>query len=110
SERLIVDYSFVNDDDVEQNSDDEASDANDNTSECSDADYESNEMFFDNDNQNIHNVKEDVECLLMALGPILYIFHQDIPKPHLLHPNIIQNLAIKPETKKTVTITWVATQ
>ncbi|CAF2131884.1 unnamed protein product [Rotaria magnacalcarata] len=51
---------------------------------------------------NIHigHVKEDVECLLMALGPILYIFHQDIPKPHLLHPNIIQNLAIKPETKK----------
>ncbi|CAF4741940.1 unnamed protein product [Rotaria socialis] len=51
---------------------------------------------------NIHigHVKEDIECLLMTLGPILYIFHQDIPKPHLLHPNIIQNLAIKPETSK----------
>ncbi|CAF1104687.1 unnamed protein product [Rotaria sp. Silwood1] len=46
------------------------------------------------------NVKEDIEALLLALSPILYIFHQDIPKPHVLHPNIIQNLAIKPETLK----------
>ncbi|CAF4825404.1 unnamed protein product, partial [Rotaria sp. Silwood1] len=45
-------------------------------------------------------VKEDIEALLLALSPILYIFHQDIPKPHVLHPNIIQNLAIKPETLK----------
>ncbi|CAF1016771.1 unnamed protein product [Rotaria sordida] len=45
-------------------------------------------------------VKEDIETLLLALSPILYIFHQDIPKPHILHPNIIQNLAIKPETLK----------
>lgn len=40
-------------------------------------------------------MKEDIESLLIALSPILYIFHQDIPKPHALHATIIQNLAVK---------------
>lgn len=43
----------------------------------------------------IFQVKEDIEALLIALSPILYIFHRDIPKPHALHASIIQNLAVK---------------
>lgn len=42
-----------------------------------------------------YQIKEDIEALLLALSPILYIFHRDIPKPHVLHPNVIQNLAIR---------------
>ncbi|CAF1579088.1 unnamed protein product [Rotaria magnacalcarata] len=90
SERLIVDYSFVNDDDVEQNSDDEASDANDNTSECSDADYESNEMFFDNDNQNIHNVITSKETFQ---GMKIYE-HVDPSKMHNYFTTLINNKKI----------------
>ncbi|CAF4293122.1 unnamed protein product [Rotaria magnacalcarata] len=87
SERLIVDYSFVNDDDVEQNSDDEASDANDNTSECSDADYELNEMFFDSDNQNIHNVTTSKETFQ---GMKIYE-HVDPSKMHNYFTTLINN-------------------
>lgn len=43
----------------------------------------------------IFQVKEDIEALMIALSPILYIFHRDIPKPHALHASIIQNLAVK---------------
>ncbi|CAF1529994.1 unnamed protein product, partial [Rotaria magnacalcarata] len=87
SERLIVDYSFANDDDVEQNSDDEASDANDNTSECSDADYELNEMFFDSDNQNIHNVTTSKETFQ---GMKIYE-HVDPSKMHNYFTTLINN-------------------
>ncbi|CAF2995851.1 unnamed protein product [Rotaria sp. Silwood2] len=56
SERLIVDYSFVNDEDIEEISDDETCDANDNTNECSDADDELSENVLNDNNQIVHNM------------------------------------------------------
>ena len=44
---------------------------------------------------DLFQVKEDIEGLLVTLSPILYIFHRDIPKPHVLHSSIIQQLTIK---------------
>ncbi|CAM4768394.1 unnamed protein product [Rotaria magnacalcarata] len=56
NERSIVDYSFVDDDDIEESSDDEADDNNDNTSQSLDTDDESNENVLDNDDLDIHHI------------------------------------------------------
>ncbi|CAF5140439.1 unnamed protein product, partial [Rotaria magnacalcarata] len=56
NEQSIVDYSFVDDDDIEESSDDEADDNNDNTSQSLDTDDESNENVLDNDDLDTHHI------------------------------------------------------